>query len=630
MPTTRRPRPAFLHALTLLGICAATLALRAAPVHLVDEKPVAITVVAPGVYLVDFGRVAFGNIRVHAPIGAPNMLTVFYGEDMVRGRVNRQPAGTVRYATTALRLQMPSIDRQQRAANQAAGVVPLAPGLVIAPKADVRNTWDPSKMNYKEWSKTPGTPRDPPPPAILTPKEWDVVLPFRWVEIEGWPGELRPEQIFRQSAFASTWDDNAAAFNSSDAMLNRVWELCRYSIKATTFAGLYVDGDRERIPYEADAYLNQLSHYTTDSDVVMARDTYDHLMIHGTWPTEWASHMVFMAHADWWHTGDRAWIGARYDALRAKLLLDRVGDDGLVASTPAQSAKGDIVDWPNGERDGFVFTARNAVVNAFYLRALEMMIEMGHALGRDTAVTEYTALYQRGRAAFQTTFFDPATGLCRDGLNTTHSSLHANLFAYRFGLVPEKHQSAVVAWLQTRGMDCSVYVAQYYMEALFQAGAGRRAVELMLAPGDRSWRHMVESGATISWEAWDLKYKPNQDWNHAWGAAPANLLPRFVLGAEAAAPGWSEILIRPDPSGLTHASGKIPTPRGAVLVEWRQAATFTLSVTLPADTRARLELPATAGSTGVFVNQQSVLATRAGARWIVTAPVTGTVTVEVK
>ena len=22
--------------------------------------------------------------------------------------------------------------------------------------------------------------------------------------------------------------------------------------------------------------------------------------------------------------------------------------------------------------------------------------------------------------------------------------------------------------------------------------------------------------------------KPNQDWNHAWGAAPANLLPRFL------------------------------------------------------------------------------------------------------
>lgn len=41
-----------------------------------------------------------------------------------------------------------------------------------------------------------------------------------------------------------------------------------------------MDGDRERIPYETGAYLNQLSHYATDTDVQMARDTFDHLI----WP----------------------------------------------------------------------------------------------------------------------------------------------------------------------------------------------------------------------------------------------------------------------------------------------------------------------------------------------------------
>jgi hypothetical protein len=41
-------------------------------------------------------------------------------------------------------------------------------------------------------------------------------------------------------------------------MLDRVWDLCHYSIKATTFAGVFVDGDRERLACEADAYLTQL------------------------------------------------------------------------------------------------------------------------------------------------------------------------------------------------------------------------------------------------------------------------------------------------------------------------------------------------------------------------------------
>ncbi|MBM3852195.1 MAG: alpha-L-rhamnosidase [Verrucomicrobia bacterium] len=609
--TTARRFPLALSAASLAFLPLASPIARAAPTHLVEEAPVAISSAAPGVTLVDFGRVAFGNLRLRLPAGAPaTALTVRFGEDFVAGRVNRKPLGTVRYYEVKATV--------------------TAQGTVVAPPPDVRNTWTPGKTDLNQFRTQPLAPAEPPPPAILTPAEWGVLTPFRWIEIEGWPGELDRSQILRRAAFASTWDDSAAHFSSSNELLDRVWELCRYSIKATTFAGLYVDGDRERIPYEADAYLNQLSHYAVDRDVQMARDTYDHLMKYGTWPTEWASHMVFMASADWWHTGDRAWLEARYSALRAKLLLDRVGPDGLVVSTEKHIAKGDIVDWPKGERDGFVFTSVNSVVNAFYLRALELMIEMGRALGRDAEANEYAGHLARSRTAFQRAFFDPATGRCRDGIGTDHSSLHANLFAYAFGLVPAEHAPKVGAWLQTRGMDCSVYVAQYYLEALFRAGAGPRALDLMLAENDRSWRHMLARGATISWEAWDHKYKPNQDWNHAWGAAPANLLPRFLLGVEAAVPGWSRARIAPQPSGLTRAAGRVPTPRGPIEVSWTAAATtFQIELRLPSGIAADVRLPAAASSQGVRRDGASVAARREGSLWVLAEPVSGTSKLEV-
>ena len=92
------------------------------------------------------------------------------------------------------------------------------------------------------------------------------MTPFRWVEVEGWPTELHADQIRRRAAFDSTWVDDAATFHSSDPMLDKVWDLCHYSIKATTFAGVFVDGDRERLAYEADAYLTQLSYYAGDAD----------------------------------------------------------------------------------------------------------------------------------------------------------------------------------------------------------------------------------------------------------------------------------------------------------------------------------------------------------------------------
>src|SRR6185437_16421360 len=110
-------------------------------------------------------------------------------------------------------------------------------------------------------------------------------------------------------------------------------------------------------------------------------------------------------------------------------------------------------------------------------------------------------------------------------------------------------------------------------------------------------------GATITWEAWDQRYKPNMDWNHAWGAAPANLLPRFVLGVQVSKPGWSEAKIQPHPVGLRFASGTVPTPRGTIRVSWKVAPKFTLSAALPQGMKRRCgyrrqKVRAGCGSTG--------------------------------
>ena len=77
-------------------------------------------------------------------------------------------------------------------------------------------------------------------------------------------------------------------------------------------------------------------------------------------------------------------------------------------------------------------------------------------------------------------------------------------------------------------MACSPYFAQYLLEALFKSGRRDAAIALLVSEGPRSWLGMLRQGATMTMEAWSLDAKPNQDWNHAWGAAPANLLPRFL------------------------------------------------------------------------------------------------------
>jgi hypothetical protein len=566
--------------------------------HLVEQTPIKISEVARGVFLVDFGRVAFGNLSLSpmasagdANVAAQDEVTVRFGEALKNGRVDTEPPGTVRYAVVKVRLV--------RLKGSSA--------IRVAPPADARNTK---------------------PPAVLTPPGWGVLLPFRWVEVEGWPGDLHADEIRRLAAFDSTWNDEAAAFRSSDETLNKIWDLCHYSIKATTFAGIFVDGDRERLAYEADAYLTQLGYYAGDTDPRMPRASFDRLMEFPTWPTEWAPHMVFIAYADWLETGDTAWLQAHYEGLKTKLLDDRVGPDGLVTSTPEQIKRGDNVDWPPQERDNYVFTSVNTVENAFHLRALTEMSELAQALGKKEEAAKFRERERSAQAKFQQKLFDPARGLYRDGLGTDHVSEHANLFPLAFGLVPPNSRPRLAQWLAGRGMAVSVYAAQYLLEGLFENGQDTAALALIGAPGDRSWRHMVESGTTITWEAWDQKYKPNQDWNHAWGAAPANLLPRFVLGVRVLTPGWSTALIQPHPGALASAEGRVPTPRGEISVAWRREKSFTMTLTLPSGVTAKIELPAFSGSRGVWIGGEHVQAHRDGPWWKLENDVSGTINLE--
>ncbi|MCA9010370.1 MAG: family 78 glycoside hydrolase catalytic domain [Planctomycetaceae bacterium] len=581
--------------LSLIG----TVELFAADVRLVEQSPVLISSPTPEVFLADFGKVAFGNLQLVPGLDAAGKITVHFGEKLKDGRIDRNPPGSVRYQAVTVNLN----------GDQS---------LIVAPPADARNTEQVSNRH---------------PPAVLTPCEWGVVLPFRWIEIEGWSGELNADQIVRRAAFPSSWEDDAASFESSDPMLNRIWELCRYTIKAATFAGVYVDGDRERISYEADSYVTQLSHYYTGNDIQMARDTHDRLMQYETWPTECAPHMIFMVHADWLHTGDTEWLASRYEALKGKALLDRVRADGLVASDRGQLRqlkKSDLVDWLPGERDGYVFTEVNTVVNAFHLAAIAKMAELALALGKTEDARDFQSRFSRTHAEFQRQLFDAETGIYHDGIGTRHTSQHATIFPLAFGLIPADKRQQAAGWLHTQGMQCSVFVAQYLLEGLFQNGAGKEAIELMTAPTDRSWRHMIDSGATMTWEAWDQKYKPNQDWNHSWGTAPANLLPRFVLGVQTREPGWQRVLIRPCPAGLASAKGKIPTPRGPIFVDWNRKSAFQISIMLPDGVTAKVELPAEASVGEVYVNGNKANARRLESSWIVDDEVSGTVTVEVR
>jgi hypothetical protein len=94
-------------------------------------------------------------------------------------------------------------------------------------------------------------------------------------------------------------------------------------------------------------------------------------------------------------------------------------------------------------------------------------------------------------------------------------------------------------------------------------------------------------------EAWDYKYKPDSDWNHIWGAAAGNLIPRKLMGIEPLEAGFRKIRIKPQPATLRQAQIKAPTIRGDILVSFdnQPGEKFMLEVEIPANTTAEVWLP---------------------------------------
>jgi hypothetical protein len=289
-------------------------------------------------------------------------------------------------------------------------------------------------------------------------------------------------------------------------------------------------------------------------------------------------HSVLIAHADWMYSGDLDSVRRNHDLLkRKKVLSASAREDGLIDSSKLKP----VVDWPPGERDGYDMTpAINTVINSFHYRTLVLMAEMADAIGKADGAAGYRHEADRVRAVFNEKLFDAKTNLYIDGEGATHSSLHANLFPLVFGLVPDERKPKVIAFIKSRGMACSPYAAQYLLEALFENGEAEYAISLMTSKDERSWRHMMDVGATITMEAWDSKFKPNLDWNHAWGAAPANIIPRYVLGVRPLAPGFEKVLVQPRPGPLEHVEGIVPTPRGPIVVKFERKS-GTLDVKAP-------------------------------------------------
>jgi alpha-L-rhamnosidase len=548
------------------------------PLRFVAAAPILVTNTAPGRWFVDFGQDAFGYVTAHLNGSYQGAKVQARFGEMARGfTVDPNPPlrSNVRYISTDLTL----------------------------PGGDILYPFRPPAYG-------PYLAKQP----INPPKSFGIVMPFRYFELTNFPGTLTASDV-TQERLLSEFDTNAASFDSSSPALNQVWNLCRNSMEIFPFNGIYVDGDRERLPYEADGYIHQMSAYAVDPEFTMLRYTFEFLLQHPTWPTEWRYHMIFIAWTDYLQTGNTDMLYRYYDALKPELIPWAATPNGLIKGFPDfpfSKKYSDVVDWPACERDGFLvkdgsyLNYTNSINSAFYYRSLQIMANIANVIGRSNDAAVYNDMAAKTYQSYNTVFWNNASQSYVDGVGTTHSAAHANFFPLAFGLVPPDRQAAVIKHLHSRiranhGMPASVYGAQYLLEALFQANDTDTALGLLTANGPRSWLNMIDMGSTLTIEAWNFADKPNLDWNHPWGAAPGNLITRFVLGVRPITPGYSQILIQPHlGQSLSYVRGTIPTIRGPVSLQITNSpGLFQIEADIPGNMTATVLLPGAKNATAV-------------------------------
>ncbi len=181
-----------------------------------------------------------------------------------------------------------------------------------------------------------------------------------------------------------------------------------------------------------------------------------------------------------------------------------------------------LVDWPENMRDGYQFNTENkkeigthSVINAYYAHSLKCEEEIARICG--ISVKERA---EKTARAFNECFFDESCGLYVDCVGSEHSALHSNILPLAFGLCPEEREEKIADYLEKKGMECSVYMAYFYLWALCNSGRKEHALALISGNGKNSWVNMLNEGATTAFEAWGKERKWNTSLFHPWATAP--------------------------------------------------------------------------------------------------------------
>lgn len=444
---------------------------------------------------------------------------------------------------------------------------------------------------------------------------------FRYIEIVGFHGDLSANEI-NGWAIQQSFDDAEGNFTSDNALLNREYELSKYTIKATN-QDIYVDSQaRERRPYEGDLLVNGLTSFAVSSHYSLNRHTLDYLIDNPTWPEDYKLFNVEMAWQDYLYTGDESLLERRYADLKVKLNRG-VGEDSFDgASTDFTGnlknghgvnnydekvglvTNNGLVDWPIPERDGFVEGKYNTTFNAVFYNTYLIMSKIARLTGHTDDIAHFENRARRIKTEMIERLYDKENGRFYDSLNADlsvnrHASHHASAYALCYGVYDSQKMADQMAdFVANEGKFIgSVYFIYFMLKGLVDTGHADKAIALLSNSNNKkdqkTFASILDSlGATIAPEAWSNKYKKNLTMSHPWGATPGLTLVQGVMGIIPLTAGFNKFRLRIRAGDLKNLSVTTPSIKGIIHAEYHDKHSYKqIKVTVPMNSSVQVELP---------------------------------------
>lgn len=435
---------------------------------------------------------------------------------------------------------------------------------------------------------------------------------FRYVRLDSWPGEVRPEDFTAVAVHSDM--ERTGHFACSSPLLNRLYQNVLWGQRGN-FLDIPTDCPQrdERMGWTGDAQVfSRAASYNFDVERFFRKWLRDlkteqkpsgavPRIVPNCWdpedaaPAAWGDAAVICPWQIYWTYGNRDVLEEQFSSMRG--WVDYVRSQG---SEEGLWDTGDQYgDWLGLDAEEGSYRGKTdpyLIATAYFYRSTQLLCRAGEVLGKE--MTVYRELAGRIQAAFRRVYVQGErltsdtqtayalaleTGLADSGLEKAFADRLAELVR----LNGNRLQTGFV------GTPCLLY-------ALADHGYPDLAVTLLLQEEYPSWLYSVRQGATTVWEHWDgLKpdgtvWSPDMNsFNHYAYGAVADFLYGRLCGIEPLEPGFRRIRIQPlMDARLDWAEASVRTRHGAVGCGWRkEKGGWFCTVQVPRGCTAEVDLP---------------------------------------